>query len=109
MTRIFAAAVVASTLVVPAIANAASYSARPVAPVTDKRIIARDISWSCGAAGCRGVTETSRPLVLCQGLAKQAGRLESFAVDGRALAAADLDKCNTAARDGRAPALARAD
>ena len=45
--------------------------------------------------------------VLCQGLAKRAGRLESFSVDGQALPVAELDKCNSAARGGPAPALAR--
>ena len=31
-------------------------------------------------------------------LAKRAGRIESFIVDGRAFSAAELDKCNTAAK-----------
>ncbi|MDQ3078030.1 MAG: hypothetical protein M3Q83_04220 [Pseudomonadota bacterium] len=108
MTRTFTTAL-AAVLLAPGIASAATYSAKPITLVADKRIIARDISWSCGATGCRGVTETSRPLVLCQGLAKQAGRLESFAVDGRPMAVADLDKCNTAARDDGPATLARAD
>ena len=44
-----------------------------------------------------GSTDTSRPLVICQDLAKRAGRLESFVADGRALGAAELDKCNARA------------
>ena len=75
---------------------AATYSAKPVAPTTE-RIIARDIVWNCGPAACHGSTEDSRPAVLCQSLAKKAGRLESFAVNGRAFAAAELDRCNAAA------------
>ena len=108
MTRFFTAAAVAAAAFAPAIASAATYSAKPIAPISAKRIIARDINWACGPEACRGTTLNSRPLVLCQGLAKQAGRLERFVVDGRALAVADLDKCNTAARDGTAPTLARA-
>jgi len=77
-------------------AAAATYSARPVVPTT-ARIIARDIVWNCGPAACQGSTEDSRPAVLCQSLAKKAGRIESFAVDGRAFAPAELDHCNTAA------------
>jgi hypothetical protein len=75
---------------------AATYSARPVVPTTE-RIIARDIVWNCGPAACLGSTEDSRPAVLCQSLAKKAGRIESFAVDGRAFAPAELDRCNAAA------------
>ena len=101
MIRMFAAALVA---LAPAAAGAATYSAKPVAPAAAKRIVARDIVWTCGPAACQGSTANSRPVVLCQGLAKKAGRIESFSVDGRALAAAELDKCNTAARDGGAAA-----
>ena len=77
-------------------AAAATYSAKPVVPTTE-RIIARDIVWNCGPAACQGSTEDSRPAILCQSLAKKAGRIESFAVDGRAFAAAELDRCNAAA------------
>jgi len=78
-------------------AFAATYAARPAVPTTE-RFIARDIVWNCAAATCQGATEESRPAVLCQSLAKHAGRIESFTVDGRAFAAAELDKCNAAAR-----------
>jgi len=107
MTRLFAAALIAATFA-PAVASASTYSAKPIAPVAAKRIIARDISWACGPATCQTTTDNSRPLVLCQGLAKKAGRLERFVVDGRALPVAELDKCNTAARDGAAPLVASA-
>lgn len=105
---LFPLALGAALLAAPFAASAATYSAKPMAPVAAKRIIARDISWTCGPDACRGSTENSRPQVLCQALAKKAGRLESFAVDGRALPAAELDKCNLAARDVAAPALASA-
>ena len=78
-------------------AAAATYSAKPAVP-TSERFIARDITWTCGQAACRGATAESRPAVLCQSLAKRAGRIESFIVDGRAFSAAELDKCNTAAK-----------
>ena len=76
---------------------AATYSAKLAAP-TSERFIARDITWKCGPDACRGATDESRPVVLCQSLAKRAGRVDTFLVDGRALAAAELDKCNTSAR-----------
>ena len=41
-------------------------------------------------------------------LAKRAGRLESFTVNGRAFADADLAKCNAVAPQAAEPALAEA-
>ena len=46
--------------------------------------------------------------MLCQNLAKKAGRIESFVVNGRAFAAAELDKCNKFAPAGGDTAIARA-
>jgi hypothetical protein len=86
-------------------AAAASYSAKLAAP-TSQRIIARDITWTCGADACQGSTQESRPVVLCQSLAKRAGKIESFLVDGRAFAAAELDQCNASARGDASKALA---
>jgi hypothetical protein len=88
-------------------AAAASYSAKLIAPAT-QRIIARDITWKCGPAACQGATEESRPVVLCQSLVKRAGRVESFVVDGRAFGPAELDRCNTVARAATSEALANA-
>jgi hypothetical protein len=86
-------------------ATAANYSAKPVVPVSE-RIVARDIIWTCGPDACQGATAESRPIVLCEGLAKKAGRIDSFLVDGRALSAAELDRCNAAAKAQPAKALA---
>ena len=89
-------------------AAAGTYTARTAAPVSDGKIIARDIVWNCAAGACKGSTLESRPQVLCQSLAKRAGRLSSFAVDGRAFASGDLDKCNSVAPAPRQQALAEA-
>ena len=96
MTRLallIAAAALASS---PAIAG--SYSAKPVAAPAKSKIVGRDIAWTCGPGACQGSTDSSRPILLCQDLAKRAGRIESFAADGRALSAAELDKCNASAK-----------
>ena len=82
-----------AALLAAAPAAAGSYSATTAAPA-DGRIVARDIAWSCAGTACRGKTAESRPMVICQGLAKRAGRLAAFTVDGRAFAPAELDKCN---------------
>ena len=86
-------------------ATAATYSAKLTQPTTN-RFIARDIVWACGADACVGATDNSRPLVLCQSLAKAAGKVDSFIVNGRALAAAELDRCNASAKPAAAKALA---
>src|SRR4051794_34437673 len=86
-------------------ASGATYSAKLAAPTT-QRIIGRDISWSCGADACQGATQDSRPAVLCQGLAKRAGRIDDFLVNGRAFTAAELDKCNASAKAAATRALA---
>jgi hypothetical protein len=91
MTRPLFAISAALLAAVPA--GAATYSAKPVAPVS-QRFIAGDIVWSCGPAACQGATDESRPAVLCQSLSRRVGRLESFIVDGRAFASAELDRCN---------------
>ena len=105
MTRtfIFLAALAAA---VPA--TATSYVGTPTAPVSETRIVARDIVWTCDPSACQGSTESSRPQVLCQSLARQAGTLSSFVADDRAFADAELAKCNAAARGGSQPALAEA-
>ena len=89
----FAASVVA---LVASPAAGSIYSARPEVPTT-QRIIARDMVWNCGPAACQGATEDSRPMVLCQSLAKRAGRISSFIVDGREFTAAELGRCNALA------------
>ena len=105
MLRQIAALVALSLASAPA--AAAYYSARPEAPAP-ARIAARDLLWTCGPDACTGSTANSRPVVLCEGLAKQAGRLLSFAVDGRQIAPADLDRCNASAKPAPATAVATA-
>jgi hypothetical protein len=105
MTRV-AAFIALVTLAAPALAG--TYSAKPAnAPVAGK-IIGKDISWNCSGDSCRGSTEASRPVIICEDLAKRAGRIESFRADGKELSAEQLSKCNSAAKDGAVPALAKA-
>jgi hypothetical protein len=86
-------------------AAASTYSATLGAP-TSARFIARDIVWSCGAAACQGASAESRPIVLCQSLAKHAGRIDNFLVDGRAFTPAELERCNASAKAQPAQSLA---
>lgn len=96
---------IAAAALAAAPAAAATYSAQLSAPAT-QRIIARDITWNCGPAACQGASEDSRPAVLCQSLAKRAGRVESFIVNGQAFAPAELDRCNAVAKAASPTSLA---
>ncbi len=97
---IIAAALVAS----PALAG--SYVALPLAKGQPAQVITRDVAWSLRGGAFVGRTDQSRPLVLCQGLAKKVGALVSFSADGRPLSAAELAKCNRTAPGGQAVANA---
>jgi hypothetical protein len=109
MTRHFATAAILIAALAPAAAGAATYSAKLATPVASAKLITNDIRWSCGADACNGSTAEAPAMALCQGLAKKAGRVESFLANGRAFAATELDKCNTHARaSAGAPALANA-
>ena len=88
---------VALTLIAAAPATAASYTARLASPMAG-HLITPDMNWNCGSDLCQGWTAESRPVVLCESLAKRAGRIDSFAVDGRVFAAAELQTCNSAVR-----------
>jgi hypothetical protein len=95
----------AAIVLTAAPAVAATYSAKTTAPASG-RYITRDITWNCGPDACQGSTEESRPAVLCQSLAKRAGRIDSFVANGRAFTAAELEKCNASAKGQKASALA---
>jgi hypothetical protein len=86
-------------------AAAANYSATLTTPASG-RFIARDIVWTCGAAACQGATDESRPVVLCESLAKRAGRVERFLVDGQELPRDELARCNAMAKTQPGTALA---
>jgi len=103
MLRPASAVLIAALAAAPAFAT--NYSASPATDVGTK-IVARQLVWTCDAGACRGATSESRPVIVCQSLAKKAGRLESFTADGRAFSAAELDRCNAAAKDGGATAVA---
>jgi hypothetical protein len=92
-------------LLTAAPAAASAYSASLATPTND-RIIGRDIVWNCGGGACQGATDESRPAVICQSLARQAGKVGNFAADGRAFTSGELDKCNSAAKTGTGRSLA---
>ena len=105
MFRTFAV-IIALGLAAPA--AAATYAGKPAGPASESKFVGRDIIWTLADGSYRGSTADSRPLVLCQSLTKRAGRLESFTVNGKAIGAEELAKCNAAAAATDGTALAEA-
>jgi hypothetical protein len=104
MTRLFTSSLLAFILTLSLFggtafaAGALQYRAEPATPPAVARLIARDLVWKCGAAGCIAPQGNSRPAIDCSALAQEVGALRSFTVGGRALAPAELEKCNARAR-----------
>ena len=79
-------------------ALAAGFQAQTNAAPSSARFVARDSIWRCAETACVSTNATStRPAIVCSALARQVGALRSFAVQGRALAAGELEKCNARA------------
>jgi hypothetical protein len=74
------------------------YRAEPATPPAAARLIVKDLVWKCGPAGCVAGKSNSRPAIDCSALVREVGPLKSFAVAGRALDSAALEKCNARAR-----------
>jgi hypothetical protein len=87
--------IASSFMAAPALASS-HYLAQPANP-SDARIVAKDILWKCGDAGCSAGRSNSRPHVVCSSLVKKVGALRSFSVEGVALSPEELEKCNARA------------
>jgi hypothetical protein len=74
------------------------YHAGPSAKPAQAKLVLRDTIWRCGDAGCSAGRSNSRPVVVCEVLVREVGKLDTFTVAGEALAADDLEKCNARAR-----------
>jgi hypothetical protein len=100
MTRILASAAalgLAAIAATPASAFAPQYRAALAAPSSANRFVVRDLLWNCAGTDCVAIQAGSRPAIDCAALARQAGALRSFSVDGRPLADSELQKCNARA------------
>ncbi len=82
----------------PAIATEPLYHAALEKPAA-ARLIVKDVSWSCTGAACSAPrTATAPDANVCASVARRLGRLISFQAGDRAFEAAELKKCNAAAK-----------
>ena len=80
-------------------AFAAGFQAEANSAPAQARFVARDSIWRCDGANCVSTNRTStRAAIACAALARQVGALKSFAADGRAFGAEELQACNARAR-----------
>lgn len=88
---LFAAAL---TPVAAGAAGGSYYRAELASPAPKAKFVARDVVWSCDGANCSAGRGTSRPLIMCASLAREAGEVKSFTVNGTAIAPEELTRCN---------------
>jgi hypothetical protein len=63
------------------------------------RLIVKDIAWSCAGADCAAPrTATAPDANVCASVARRLGPVVGFEAAGRRFDAAELDRCNAAAR-----------
>jgi hypothetical protein len=74
------------------------YKVEPAAAPAAGRIVVRDLLWKCGPDGCVAGKSGGRVTVDCAALVRKIGAVKSFSVAGRALGAAELEKCNARAK-----------
>ena len=94
----FKAATLALAFVATPALSAPYYHAQPVVSPSATKIVLRDTLWKCSDAGCVGTRSSSRPAIVCAVLVREVGTLRSFAEEGRAISAEELEKCNARAK-----------
>lgn len=87
-------------------AQAATAVAVPAAPAKVERVVVGESLWARSGDSFRTASLSARPAIACAQVVQKLGAVTSFEVDGVALAADDLAKCNARAKGG-ATALAR--
>ncbi|MEN3747275.1 hypothetical protein TPR58_08845 [Sphingomonas sp. HF-S3] len=105
MTRFLAvAAAAAATLALTPAAGIAQtpggayYTATAEAAPAKSSVVTRSTIWRCTETTCIAPKATARDAIMCELVAREVGKLASFAVKGEAFDAASLDKCNARAK-----------
>ena len=74
--------------------NGVYYTAKLTAPAAESRYIASGRVWLCDGTDCIAQRSDARPLRVCRDFKRTVGSVSEFTVDGRALDADKLEKCN---------------
>ena len=83
-----------ATAPTPALASdGVYYRAELAQPVESKTEIVRGTAWSCKGTVCVARKSNSRPVIVCQRVAKELGDVKSFTVKGETIAEDKLAKC----------------
>ena len=75
-------------------ATGASYRAELATPAKASKFVVRDVVWKCTDASCIAPQSGSRPAIVCASLARKVGPLTAFLVEGVAVTADELARCN---------------
>jgi hypothetical protein len=98
MLRSAIAAVAFAALAAPAFAST-TYTFESANPVTDKRVVAESIVWSCAGTTCTAELDRKAPTVrICKQIAKQVGEVKALSTAKASLTAEQLAECNVAAK-----------
>ena len=89
---------IAAAAASPALAQTPHYSAELAAAPSDNRLVVRDSVWRCSGAQCVSGRSPRRHILVCAGLARSAGEIRRFAVEGREFDSEQLATCNAGAR-----------
>lgn len=71
-----------------------TFSAALSAPAAARQAIVAGALWKCAGDHCAAPADGSRPLLVCQRVAKAFGPVASFTGPTGALSSADLARCN---------------
>jgi hypothetical protein len=88
--------------------SGAFYVAKPAEPPAKPTMVTRSTLWRLQNGAYVAAQASERHTIVCQLVAKNVGRLESFSVAGTAYTAEALDKCNAKAKQGGGAAMAAA-
>lgn len=75
-------------------APATYFQAQLSAPAADARVIAGGVVWRCEGTSCTAPESGKRPLRVCRELSREVGEISSFVINGEALEAERLARCN---------------
>lgn len=98
MLRSILAAAAFAAIAAPAFASNA-YIFETVNPLSEKRIVAESVVWSCAGTTCTAELDRKAPTVrICKKIAKEVGELAALRNTKSELTAEQLAECNASAK-----------